>query len=224
MIKIAIVDDKASNRNILEDKLKRNDFFSVAFKAADGEEFLDKMRSLSEENLPDIVMMDLEMPVMDGVAAIATGSSLYPSVKFVVLTVFDDDDKIFKAIKSGACGYLLKEESSNVIIEMLMNLRESGAGPISPSIAYKILQMIQQQEAVKTKKNDKESIENIFQLSEREKEILQLLSRGLEYKEIASSINISPNTVKKHTINIYHKLHVNSKAQALRIAYMKGLL
>lgn len=224
MIKVAIVDDKASNRNILEDKLKRNDFFSIVFKAADGEEFLEKMKTFSEEQLPHIVMMDLEMPVLDGVAAIASGSSLYPSVKFVVLTVFDDDDKIFKAIKSGACGYLLKEESSNAIVDMLMNLWESGAGPISPSIAYKILQMVQQQQEGKTKKNDKESIENIFQLSEREKEILQLLSRGLEYKEIASSINISPNTVKKHTINIYHKLHVNSKAQALRIAYMKGLL
>jgi RNA polymerase sigma factor (sigma-70 family) len=223
MIKVAIVDDKASNRNILEDKLKRNDSFSVAFKAVDGEEFLEKMKSFKEEELPDIVMMDLEMPVMDGVAAIASGSSLYPSVKFVVLTVFDDDDKIFKAIRSGACGYLLKEESSNVITEMLMNLWESGAGPISPSIAYKILQMIQQ-ERTRTQKEDKESIEDIFQLSEREKEILQLLSRGLEYKEIASSINISPNTVKKHTINIYHKLHVNSKAQALRIAYTKGLL
>ncbi len=221
MIRVAIADDKLNNRTILADKLQRNKFFEISFQAANGEEFLDKMRQLTEEEHPHIVLMDLEMPVIDGVAAIASGSSLYPKIKFVVLTIFDDDDKIFKAIKAGACGYLLKEESGAVITEMLMNLWESGAGPISPTIAYKILQIIQQPAV--TPANSK-SGENPFQLSEREKEILQLLSQGLDYKEIASKINISPNTVKKHTINVYHKLHVNSKAQALRIAYTKGLI
>ena len=220
MIRVAIADDKLNNRNILADKLQRNNFFEITFQAADGEEFLDKMRNLPEDEYPHIVLMDLEMPVIDGVAAIASGSSLYPKVKFVVLTIFDDDDRIFKAIKAGACGYLLKEESGAVIIEMLMNLWESGAGPISPSIAYKILQIVQQPASSLQVKTS----ENLFQLSEREKEILQLLSQGLEYKEIASKINISPNTVKKHSINVYQKLHVNSKAQALRIAYTKGLI
>lgn len=225
MIRIAIVDDKASNIKILEDKLRRSRFFSITFKASNGEEFLEKMKDLEKDEFPNIVMMDLEMPVMDGVAAIATGSSLYPSVKFVVLTVFDDDEKIFGAIKSGACGYLLKEESSDVITDMLINLCENGSGPISPSIAYKILQMVQNQTDLHIYKKDSDSsMKDIFQLSEREKEILVYLSRGLEYKEIATQINISPNTVKKHTVNIYQKLHVNSKAQALRIAYLKGLL
>ena len=159
------------------------------------------------------------MPHTDGVSAIGTASSLYPHIKFVVLTIFDDDDKIFRAVKAGACGYLLKEESGEVINDMLMNLWESGAGPISPSIAYKILQIVQKP-AVETVKNEG----NPFQLSEREKEILQLLSQGLEYKEIGNKICISPNTVKKHCINIYQKLHVNSRAQALRIAYTKGLI
>jgi DNA-binding NarL/FixJ family response regulator len=224
MIKVAIVDDKARNRNILADKLSKNELFAVSFRAANGEEFLEKMKTLGENELPHIVMMDLEMPVMDGVAAISSGSSLYPEVKFVVLTVFDDDDKIFKAIKSGACGYILKEESSNVITDMLINLWENGAGPISPSIAFKILQMVQQQDEIKNGKENTEAKNNIFQLSEREQEILRLLSRGLEYKEIAATLNISPNTVKKHTINIYQKLHVNSKAKALRIAFTKGLI
>lgn len=209
-----------NNRHILADKLQRNNFFEIVFQAADGEEFLDKMRSLPEDEYPHIVLMDLEMPIVDGVAAIASGSSLYPKVKFVVLTIFDDDDRIFKAIKAGACGYLLKEESGAVITDMLMNLWESGAGPISPSIAYKILQIVQQPATSPLNKTK----EDLFQLSEREKEILQLLSQGLEYKEIAAKINISPNTVKKHSINIYQKLHVNSKAQALRIAYTKGLI
>ncbi|MFN8252211.1 MAG: response regulator transcription factor [Ferruginibacter sp.] len=219
MIRVAIVDDKINNRKVIIDKLSRNSFFTIAFQAVNGEEFLHKMKLSSEDDLPHIVLMDLEMPQVDGVSAIATASSFYPAVKFVVLTIFDDDDKVFRAIKAGACGYLLKEESGETLADMIMNLWESGAGPISPSIAYKILQMVQQP-ATQTEKNGI----NIFQLSEREKEILQLLSEGDEYKEIGSKLFISPNTVKKHTISIYQKLHVNSKAQALRIAYTKGLI
>ncbi|HYC29962.1 MAG TPA: response regulator transcription factor [Chitinophagaceae bacterium] len=221
MVRIAIVDDRANNRNILYEKLRANEFFEVTMQAVNGEDFLQQMKTVAVEQRPHIVLMDLEMPVMDGVTAIAAGSSLYPEIKYVVLTIFNDDENIFNAIQAGACGYILKEESRAVINDMLMNLWESGAGPISPSIAYKILQMVQQAGTVKTKK---ETIEEVFQLSDREKEILQLLSQGLDYKEIAARTFISPNTVKKHTINIYQKLHVNSKAQALRIAYTKGLL
>jgi DNA-binding NarL/FixJ family response regulator len=221
MIRVAIVDDKVNNRKVITDKLSRNNFFTLAFQAVNGEDFLVQMKQLPEDDHPHIVLMDLEMPEIDGVSAIGTASSLYPDIKFVVLTIFDDDDKIFRAIKAGACGYLLKEESSEAIIDMLMNLWESGAGPISPSIAYKILQIVQRPVASGVVER---SDANLFQLSEREKEILQLLSQGLEYKEIGTKIFISPNTVKKHCISIYHKLHVNSKAQALRIAYTKGLI
>ena len=220
MIRVAVVDDKIYNRKVITDKLSRNNFFILSFQAVDGEDFLLQMRNIPEDDHPHIILMDLEMPHVDGVSAIGTASSLYPNIKFVVLTIFDDDDKIFRAIKAGACGYLLKEESGEVINDMLMNLWESGAGPISPSIAYKILQMVQQPE---TAKIEKEAV-NIFQLSDREKEILQLLSQGLEYKEIGLKMFISPNTVKKHSISIYQKLHVNSRSQALRIAYTKGLI
>ena len=221
MIRIAVVDDKISNRVIIKDKLARNAFFNVMLEAVDGEDFLTQLKDLPDDDRPHMVLMDLEMPFVDGVTAIASASSLYPGIKFIVLTIFDDEDKVFRAIKAGACGYLLKEESSQAIADMLMNLWESGAGPISPSIAYKILQMVQQPVGVENKKRE---YENIFQLSEREKEILQLLSQGLEYKEIGIKIFISSNTVKKHCISIYQKLHVNSKAQALRIAYTKGLI
>ena len=223
MIKVAIVDDKASNRRVLEEKLLENEMFSVTFKGANGEEFLEAMRDIKDDERPDIAIMDLEMPVLDGVATIATASALYPAIKFVVLTVFDDDDKIFKAIKSGACGYLLKEESSATISDMLLNLWENGAGPISPSIAYKILQMIQNNSAEKRVKEHAPN-EDFFLLTEREKEILQLICKGYDYKEIAIQIYVSPNTVKKHISNIYYKLHVSSKAQAMRIAYLKGLI
>ncbi len=221
MIRVAIADDKVYNRKVIADKLSRSSLFTLSFQAANGNEFLQQMRELKQEELPHIVLMDLEMPEVDGVSAIGTASALYPSVKFVVLTIFDDDDKIFRAIRAGACGYLLKEESGEVITDMLQHLWENGAGPISPSIAYKILQMVQQPAPAV---NDKNKAENIFQLSERELEILQLLCEGLEYKEIGTRIFISANTVKKHGISIYQKLHVNSKAQALRIAYTKGLV
>ena len=221
MIRVAIVDDNSHNRKVITEKLSPGNFFTLSLQAVDGEDFLLQMRRLPEEARPQIVLMDLEMPQIDGVSAIATASSLYPNIKFVVLTIFDDDDKIFKAIRAGACGYLLKEETGPVITDMLVTLSEGGAGPISPSIAYKILQMMQQPPVVK---NEKTRQENIFMLTEREWKILQLLSQGLDYKEIGSEIFISPNTVKKHCINIYQKLHVNGKAQALRIAYTKGLL
>ncbi|HPH84027.1 MAG TPA: response regulator transcription factor [Ferruginibacter sp.] len=221
MIKVAIVDDKPYNRNVIADKLSRHPSFTIVFEANNGAVFLKKMNDLQDGQLPHIVLMDLEMPEVDGVSAIATASSLYPACKFVVLTIFDDADKIFNAIRAGACGYLLKEESGEVITQMLMNLWESGAGPISPSIAYKILQMVQQPAAVK---DVREKGENIFQLSDRELEILQHLCDGLEYKEIGAKLFISANTVKKHCISIYQKLHVKSKAQALRIAFTKGLI
>lgn len=219
MIKIAVVDDKISNRRVISDKLSQNNSFVLSLTAVNGEDFLEQMKKLADEDIPHIALIDLEMPEIDGIATIGTASALYPSVKFVVLTVFDDDDKIFRAIRAGACGYLLKEESGEAINTMLMNLWESGAGPISPSIAYKILQMVQQE-----KKEVSTKEQNIFNLSEREKEILQLLSQGLEYKEIGSKIFISSNTVKKHCISIYQKLHVSSRAQALRIAYTRGLI
>ncbi len=221
MIRIAIVDDKLRNRRIVAEKLSVSNRFFIVFEAGNGNEFLDKMRALEGGNLPDIILMDLEMPEINGIAAIAIASSLYPQIKFVVLTVFDDDDKIFSAIKAGASGYLLKEESSGVIADMLLSLWESGAGPISPSIAYKILQMLKTKEGPNAESDERPEI---FQLSQREKETLELLAEGFEYKEIGDRLFISPNTVKKHCISIYQKLHVNNRVQALRIAYMKGLI
>ena len=100
-IRIAIVDDKASNRNILKDKLLHHAQFEVAMTAENGKDFLEKMKALPIDKYPAVVLMDLEMPNMDGVDAIAAGSSFYPSIKFVVLSIFDDEDKIFKAIKAG---------------------------------------------------------------------------------------------------------------------------
>ena len=223
-IKTAIIDDKASNRNILKDKLLRHGHFAITLMAEDGKDFLQKMKSLPADQLPDVALMDLEMPNMDGVDAIAAGSSFFPSVKFVVLTIFDDEDKIFKAIKAGAFGYLLKDESAENITDTLWQMHESGVGPLSPGIAHKILQLVQNNELTLVKKTNGSNEKFFFDLTEREREILQLLVDGLSYKEIGTRLNISANTAKKHVINIYNKLHVNSRTQALHLAYEKGLL
>jgi len=223
-IKIAIIDDKASNRNIIKDKLLRHGHFEITLMAEDGKGFIEKMKALPADKIPDVALMDLEMPNMDGVDAIAAGSSFFPSVKFVVLTIFDDEDKIFKAIKAGAFGYLLKDESAENITDMLWQMHESGAGPISPGIAHKILQLVQNNDLTLLKKSQETTQKIFFDLTQRESEILQLLVKGLLYKEIGASLNISTNTAKKHVINIYNKLHVNSRAQALHLAYEKGFL
>ncbi|HQW93295.1 MAG TPA: response regulator transcription factor [Ferruginibacter sp.] len=223
-IKVAIIDDKASNRNILKDKLLRQGHFIITLVAEDGEDFLQKMKSLPAEKIPDAALMDLEMPHMDGVDAIAAGSALFPSVKFVVLSIFDDEEKIFKAIKAGAFGYLLKDESAENITDVLWQMHESGAGPISPGIAHKILQLVQNNVITLQQKTGDTGTKTFFDLTSREREILQLLVEGLSYKEIGNHLDISANTAKKHVINIYNKLHVNSRAQALHLAYQKGLL
>lgn len=223
-LQIGIVDDKMGNRNLLHDKLMRHGQFKITLTATDGKDFLDKMQQTGESLRPQVVLMDLEMPGMDGVAAIAAGSTLYPDVKFVVLTIFDDEEKIFKAIKAGAYGYLLKDESMATIGDMLCQMHESGAGPISPGIAYKILQLVQKKEITPLPNIDHNSSNNFFDLTEREKEILALLVKGFLYKEIGAHLYITANTAKKHVMNIFHKLHVNSRAQAMNLAYEKGLL
>lgn len=223
-VTVAIVDDKPSNRNILRDKLQSHALFSISFLAVDGGDFLQKMKLLDETQLPEIVLMDLEMPNMDGVAAIAAGSALYPAVKFVVLTIFDDEEKIFTAIKAGASGYLLKDESSSTIQDTLWQMHEIGSGPISPGIAGKILTLLQKGPTYTGSDDKVGGVNNFFSLSPRELDILRLLANGLGYKEIGSKLFISVNTAKKHVINIYQKLHVSGKAQALKLAYEKGLI
>ncbi len=221
-IKIAIVDDKQSNRIILGEKLAENKDFEILFTAINGEDFLEKMK-LQKDNLPDVVLMDLEMPLMDGIDAIANGSTLYEQVKFVVLTVFDEDEKIFRAIRAGACGYLLKEESAESIAEAITMAIEIGGVPMSPSVARKTLSLLSK--SFFTKNEKEETISNtLFDLSERETSILKLLVNGKEYREIAEELHISPFTVRNHTTKIYAKLHVNSKAEAISLAYKQKLV
>ena len=221
-IQVAIVDDKAGNRLIIKDKLLHHPQINVTLTAENGKDFLEQMKSLSPDKTPEVVLMDLEMPEMDGIDAVAAGSYLYPTVKYVMLTIFDDEERIFKAIKAGAFGYLLKDESAENIAEVITQMYETGVGPISPGIAYKMLQLVQNNSVELSQKKQEEKTP--FNLTEREQEILKLLVKGMLYKEIGNELQISPNTAKKHVLNIYAKLHVNSKAQALALAYEKGLI
>lgn len=215
-IKVAIVDDKSQNRISLAEKINLSEEICVLFTAINGADFLDKMKQLQHSEMPQAVLMDIEMPNMNGIEAVAIGRQLYPSVKFLMLTVFDDDDKIFEAIKAGAGGYLLKDEKISVIIDCIQQLTEMGGAPMSPRIARKALDMLMKAPLQKNREEKNTTIQHI--LSERETEVLKLLVDGYDYRAIAEKLFLSTHTVRKHIANIYEKLHVTSKAQAIKIA------
>jgi DNA-binding NarL/FixJ family response regulator len=163
--------------------------------------------------------MDIEMPEMDGIEATFEVKKLYPQIKILILTVFDDDDKIFKAIQNGASGYLLKEETSESILNSIKIVMEGGA-TMSPSIASKILNLMRHSE-IKSQPaeiNSAASNTDMFDLSSREIEVLEKVKEGKDYKKIADELFISPSTVRKHLENIYLKLQVHNKMQAVQKA------
>lgn len=211
MTYLAIVDDKKAIRNTLEDRFNESDNYKVIFTAENGKDFLEKMMAARKIISPHVVLMDIDMPVMNGIEAVFQAKDVYTQTKFLMLSIFDEDDKIFDAIKAGADGYLLKDEPLEKIKDAIRNLLDDNGAPMSPSIARKALTLLMNSKVGTTQKDS----EN-YNLSEREKEILKLLVEGLEYKEIALKTNTSPNTVRNHITNIYKKLHVTSKAQAIR--------
>lgn len=218
-IRIAIVDDKSQNRILLSDQIGLSMNFSIVFVARNGVDFLEKMKALEKRNLPQVVLMDIEMPEMDGIETVAKARLLYPETNFLMLTVFDDDEKIFDAIKAGATGYLLKDEKISIIEDYMQQLVEIGGIPMSPSIARKAMSMLVNTRNAGAAQPSEESAES--ELSEREHEVLKLLVNGYDYKIIAEKLFLSSHTVRKHIANIYSKLHVSSKAQAINLAYQK---
>ncbi len=219
MTYIAIVDDKKTIRTALQERFETSDNYSVLFTAENGKDFLEKMMVARKGISPDVVLMDIDMPIMTGIEAVAKARDIYPQTKFLMLSIFDEDDKIFEAIKAGANGYLLKDEPLEKIKDAIRNLLDDAGAPMSPSIARKALELL-----MKSKVNidkTKTQNENEYNLTEREKEILKHLVDGLEYKEIAELTTTSPNTVRNHITYIYKKLHVTSKAQAIRMAINK---
>jgi DNA-binding NarL/FixJ family response regulator len=215
MTYIAIVDDKKSLRTALQDRLNAFDNYEVLFTAENGKDFLEKMVEARKSISPDVVLMDIDMPIMNGIEAVAQGKDRYPNSKYLMLTIFDEDDKIFSAIKAGADGYLLKDEPVEKIKEAIINLLNDEGAPMSPSIARRAFNLLMN--AKVDIRETATSNELDYNLTEREKEILIKLIDGLEYKEIAQDINVSPNTIRNHVTKIYKKLHVTSRAQAMKL-------
>ena len=178
------------------------------------------MEKRSKNLHPLVVLMDIEMPEMDGLETVLISKEIYPDIQFLMLTAFSEDEKIFEAVKAGASGYLLKDEKISKIVTSIFELLNEGTVPMSPIVAKKTLEMLRISEKPTPKISDSNQ-ETIDYLSSREMEILQEIVLGLNYKEIADKLFISPHTVRKHIANIYDKLHVSNKTAAIKIAMKK---
>jgi DNA-binding NarL/FixJ family response regulator len=212
---VALVEDNVVNRTTFFQKIQQLKGYDIMFTATSGNACLEELKGLPDSKLPQVIFMDLQMPGLNGIETIAIAKSTYPQIHFIVLTVFDDDDKIFDAIKAGASGYLLKHEPAGVLHEAVINVVEYGGAPMSPAIARKALQLLSKApEMATTAHNTLPAI-----ITEREKEILQYTVSGWDAKRIALRLNISTLTVRKHVANIYHKLQVQSKAQIILMAH-----
>jgi DNA-binding NarL/FixJ family response regulator len=206
-IKIAIAEDNPALAKSVKENIASFDHVELLFIAPNGKELLQKIPG----NIPDVILMDINMPVMNGIEATQKVKHHFPGIKIIMLTVFDEEEKIFESIIAGASGYLLKDEKPAKIMEAVQDAMEGGA-PMSSAIATKALQMIRGQKAeIVPEKND-------FNLSKREIEIMELISKGDNYSQIAEKLFISPNTVRKHIENIYSKLHVHNKVEAIQVA------
>lgn len=199
-ISIAIVEDEKNYNNALKKVINYQDDMKVAAQFFDGNDALKNLPDIA----PDVVMMDIQLQDMLGIEIIEKLRKQMPKTQFIMCTSFEDDEKIFNSLKAGAMGYLIKGESMDRILSSIRDVYNGGA-PMSLSIARRVLSHFEK------KIPDKDFDE----LTEREKEILELLSQGLLYKEIADQKFISIDTVKKHVGNIYRKLHVSNKVEAI---------
>ena len=201
MIKLAIVEDNTALRQSLEQLFTR----TPNMKCVASLNNLLNVVTEFQKTEPDIVLMDIGLPSINGIEGVRAVKSNFENIQVIMFTVFEDDEKIFEAIRSGASGYLLKKIPPEEILEAIKELHEGGA-PMSPSIARKVIQAFQVKPS---------TVLEDHQLTAREKEILFALVDGLSYKKIAEKYFVSIHTVRSHISSIYEKLHVNSKSQAV---------
>jgi len=204
MITVSIVEDIKDIREGLQLLINSNGAFSCTHVYSTAEDALLNMPN----NLPNVVLMDIHLPGISGIEAVKKLKAQYPSVQFIMSTVYEDDENIFESLKAGATGYLLKKISPAKILEAITEVYNGGS-PMSAQIARKVIAAFQ-------KKNP---IDETSVLTPKEKEILKALSKGLRYKEIAYEMQISMDTVRTHVRHIYEKLHVQSRMDAINKVY-----
>ncbi len=215
MIKIAIVDDNSFLIKSTQEKLSFFDDFSIRITAVNGIDLIEKIEV--NHNI-DLILMDIEMPKMNGIEATEIIKQKYPQIKIIMLTVFDNDENIFKSIKAGADGYLLKEVNPKDLYQGIKDTLNGGA-TMTPSIAMKTLKLFRNPIDFETV-----STEEKINLTIREIEVLEQLSKGLKYDTIAKNLFLSSGTIRKHVENIYAKLQVHNKLEAIQKAKNNKLI
>ena len=209
MIKAALVDDNSFLRHTILEKLQFFDDIQCKFIAENGRDLLAIME---KSPVIDLILMDIEMPVMNGIDATAEIKRLYPHIKVIILTVFDTDENIFRAIKAGADGYLLKEITPDELYKAMVDTMNGGAS-MTPSIALKTLKMFREPANFEQLPSEQD-----LKLTEREIRVLEQLATGIKYEQIASNLFVSTGTIRKHIENIYAKLQVHNKLEAIQKA------
>lgn len=209
-IAVSIVEDDHPLRSIYADWIGDAEGFTLVSQYGDGQEAFDSIPA----DEPAVVMMDINLPGVNGVECVRGLKPKLPKVQFVMITVYDDSERIFKALEAGATGYLLKNTPREDLLASLQEVYRGGS-PMSSGIARKVVQCFR-------KNPPADSTSELSQLSKREEQVLDLLSQGFLYKEISSELGISQHTVDTYLRRIYEKLHVNSRAQAsARYAQLK---
>ena len=216
-MKILIAEDNSHLARTLINKLELFENIYIKGWEPNGRALLEH---LEQDHIVDIVLMDINMPVMDGIECTRKLKVLYPNIKVVMSTVFDEEQYILQAILAGANGYLLKDERPQKLYDSIVEVLRGGA-PMSPAIARKALQLIRFPPPLNSL-TAKDSVD--FNLTKREIEILEQLSGGLNYSQIADNLIISTGTVRKHIENIYKKLQVHNKVEAVQVALKNRLI
>jgi DNA-binding NarL/FixJ family response regulator len=211
LIRVALCEDNDYFRESLHQFIAESPGYEVSFSVPSAENILEDITN----DPPEVILMDIDMPQVNGIRATGIVKSHFPGIDVLILTVYDDDEKIFDAILSGASGYLLKKTSPARILEAIAEIREGGAS-MNASIVKKVLSFFNKQPA--------STQPNQYTLSAKEMEILQCLVNGDSYKMIGDNCNISIGTVRSHINNIYKKLHINSKSEAVAKALKERLL
>ncbi len=203
-ISVAIVEDNHDIRNALEQIIDMADGYTLAGSCVNGEEAIINIPVYK----PNVVLMDINLGGLNGIEAVRILKEEQPEILFMMCTVYEEDEKIFEALSAGANGYVLKKTAPDKLLDSIKELYEGGA-PMSSQIARKVVTTFQNKTSLATQ------VDSLGALSRREKEILEMLSKGLLYKEIADQLFISPQTVRKHVYHIYEKLHVGNRIEAV---------